>query len=148
MPERDFDGQRFVRFQRRLAEWQPGPLAATECLDTGIGDPPAGSRARASCGRSTVVRRHPYGGEFLFLYVRSGSMRLRLDDGEHQLDVDSVTIPAGRAFLVQPASNDLEWLEVALRRRTIRAARAAVAKPPPERSQFALFTTRRFLPIS
>lgn len=119
LPDRDFNGQRFVRHIAASAAWSPWRLDGFEARDIGIAaatDGLAGVkvvRALPSTGSAAMSVVH--GGEFLFFFVLQGSFDLGSDElGHHRLEVgDSCVIPAGASYALR-ADVGLELLEVAL----------------------------------
>ena len=117
LPERRFDGQRFVRHHANRAQWGSWRLDGFEARDTGIAAATnglAGVRvARATTAIQATAEGHA--GEFLFLFILQGE--LGLDSGEfgnHQLHTgDSCVIPAGIGYTTR-ASAELQLLEVSL----------------------------------
>jgi|CXWL01.1.fsa_nt_gi mannose-6-phosphate isomerase-like protein (cupin superfamily) len=112
-PERDFDGQRFVRHIAAQAPWQQ--CDGFKFQDTGI--------AAATGGLASVRRLHlsgtteqTHGGDFLFLTVLTGSAHLQREHGETApLHAgDACVIPTGTHYVLTPQSSPCEILEVAL----------------------------------
>jgi quercetin dioxygenase-like cupin family protein len=117
-PARDFGGQRYVLHVAAKAEWQPWRLAGFLARDTGIGaatDGLAGVKVARVAG-ATKGETTTHAGEFLFLFVLAGSVRLAAagHPDERLLTGDAVTIPAGLAHSLTACSADLELLEVCL----------------------------------
>lgn len=120
-PERDFDGQRFVRHIAREATWRPGPLPGFVHRDTGIGAATGGlAGARVVRRDNGAVAAEParwaHDGELALTVVLGGGASLVRDDaGECPVGAgDAFVIPAGmRHALVEP-SDDFEALEVTL----------------------------------
>ena len=117
-PERDFDGQRFCRHQRRGATWEAWRLPGFEVRRTGIADATGGvadaAIARSAGGTADVVTSHD--ADILFTFVLHGGMRLRAD-GREAVDLragDSFTVPPGTRTAYQRCTQDLELLEVSL----------------------------------
>jgi quercetin dioxygenase-like cupin family protein len=118
LPERDFDGQRFVRHVAAEARWQPWRADGFEARDTGIGDATdglAGARVVRPRGNRATARFAPHGGELLFLFVLSGELGLSAGaHGDHRLrEGDSCVIPADTPYALEAASG-AELLEVSL----------------------------------
>ena len=111
--DRDFEGQRFVRFLPATARFSAARLPGFEACELGIAAATRGLasvhvlRARAP-GR--LAARH--GAELLFHFVLRGE--LTLDDDHRLVATDAFVVPAGRPFVWSGASSDLELLEVAL----------------------------------
>lgn len=111
--DRDYDGQRFVRFVAASGRYAAAPLAGFEACDVGIAAATSGL-ASASLLRARGAARAMYrhDAELWFHVVLRGALTL---DDEHALGPDDAfTIPAGRRFTWSDASPDLELLEVAL----------------------------------
>jgi mannose-6-phosphate isomerase-like protein (cupin superfamily) len=111
--DRDFDGQRFVRFEASSARFAAASIPGFDACELGIA---AATRGLASVavlrardpGRAAL--RHD--AELWFHVVLRGELTL---DNEHRLGAaDAFVIPAGRLFQWRDASPDLELLEVAL----------------------------------
>jgi quercetin dioxygenase-like cupin family protein len=120
LPERRFGGQRFVRHVAAEAVWQPWPspqgAPGFEARDTGIAaatDGLAGAVTVRADGPG--VARISHDGEFRFLFVLRGSLRLEsAAHGRHDLaDGDSCVLPAGEQFALSNAKA-LELLDVRL----------------------------------
>ena len=115
LPERLFGGQRFIRHIAREAAWTTSPIAGCEMRDTGIAAATNGLASarihRLLAKTSAVTHRHE--GEFQFLFVLNGELRLtNSEEGKHQLLAgDSCVIPAGQDFSLE-AGAGLELLEV------------------------------------
>jgi quercetin dioxygenase-like cupin family protein len=111
--EREFDGQRFVRYLPATARFAAAHLAGFESSELGIAAATHGLasvhvlRAREM---ARLTARHD--AELLFHFVLRGELTL---DDEHRLAAaDAFVVPAGRPFVWSEASRDLELLEVAL----------------------------------
>lgn len=115
-PDRNFDGQRFMRHVATAATLQ---AERSGCRDLGLAEATGGlARARvvhaASAGSLAQTWRHD--GEFLFVYLLAGSLvlqstsaeQLRLDRG------DSLVVPAGLDCVLASRGDDLEFLELRL----------------------------------
>jgi quercetin dioxygenase-like cupin family protein len=113
--DRDFGGQRFVRFEAAAARFAAAAVPGFDACELGIADATRGlglvSVLRASAPSPAAVRlRHS--AELYFHVVLRGELTL---DGEHRLGAaDAFTIPAGQPFTWSHASSDLELLEIAL----------------------------------
>ena len=117
-PERDFDGQRFVRHESAKAVWQPWRLAGFEARDTGIGAATggiAGARVVRPDG-GTVGGASRHDADTLFLFLLQGALTLGTGErAEERLGAgDSVLLPARMAHRLAECSADLELLEVAM----------------------------------
>ncbi|MCY7308004.1 MAG: cupin [Rhodoferax sp.] len=115
--ERNFGGQRFVRYTAGQATWKPWRVEGFEVADTGIGlatNGIAGIRVVRPDG-APLTQRQSHDTEFCFYFVLNGSVTVRLDDAAHALAVDdSITIPGGLAYALANASPDLSLLEITL----------------------------------
>lgn len=117
-PERDFGGQRFVRFEAEQARFGPADDAGLQSCDLGM--------AAATGGRvlARVLRRDgsgqggamlPGGPGFCLRFVLSGSAWLRHEQGEARLYAGTaLVLPAGEAGTLTEMSPDLSWLELSL----------------------------------
>ncbi|WP_303978389.1 cupin domain-containing protein [Dongia mobilis] len=117
LPDRLYGDQRFVRHIAAEATWQPWRLPGFEARDIGIAAATSGL-ADVHVVRPTSrieVQAPAHGGEFLFLFVLAGELKLsgsRL--GTHTLLLgDSVAIPADATYALA-AEPDAEILEVKL----------------------------------
>jgi mannose-6-phosphate isomerase-like protein (cupin superfamily) len=115
-PERDFDGQRFVRHIAKGSGWSAWRAPGFSFRDLGIAEATAQLASarvvRAQGATETPPMRHA--GDFLFFFVLAGSTKLHAA-GEHALAVDDCcAIPAGMAYDFAHCSPDLELLEVSL----------------------------------
>lgn len=118
-PDREFDGQTFVRHQADQAIWQASDHPGIEFQDLGI---EAGTKglAEARVLRSVPGNAEPlpwgHDGEFLFAYILAGHCTLvGTPDGPTRLDPgDSVTLPSGLGASLQDRSAELQVLEVRL----------------------------------
>jgi len=115
-PDREFDGQRFVRYLPAAARFAPASIAGFEASELGIAAATRGLasvhvlRARGAGRRDRVTCRHD--GELVFHFVLRGELTL---DDEHRLGTaDAFVVPRGRPFAWSDASSDLELLQVAL----------------------------------
>lgn len=117
LPERLFDGQRFVRHIASEASWGASPIAGCEMRDTGISAATNGLASarvhRFAVAASGTAHRHE--GEFLFLFVLNGNLDFEnSEQGKQQLTAgDCCVIPAGMDFTLT-ANEELELLEVRL----------------------------------
>jgi mannose-6-phosphate isomerase-like protein (cupin superfamily) len=111
--DRDYGGQRFVRFVAASAQFAPAALAGFDACELGI------AAATRGFGSVTLLRARDPGrvtyrhrAELWFHVILRGELTL---DGEHRLGAaDAFVIPAGRPFTWSDASPDLELLEIAL----------------------------------
>jgi quercetin dioxygenase-like cupin family protein len=117
-PERDFNGQRFVRHVAARATWEPFRLEDFECRDTGIAAATGGiATVRIARPRGTLSRkRYRHDADFLFTFVLSGSLSLDVDGrGAHAVTAGtSFVLPPGNPYAFNDCSSDLELLEAAL----------------------------------
>jgi len=124
LPERVYDGQRFVSHVASEATWEVSRLPGFECRDTGIGkatDGLAGVRVLRShkgpalAGCSSAGGRNAHAGELAFYLVLSGTTVFESTVlGTHELNPgDSWVLPARADCRIRPAE-DLELLEVTL----------------------------------
>lgn len=117
LPERLFDGQRFVHHRAREANWGPWRIEGFEARDTGIADATGGLAAvrivRSSGASISKVPGHSM--ELMFLFVLAGVLGVDIHlAGDHNLQAgDCCVLPAGVAHTLR-ADADLEMLEVNL----------------------------------
>ncbi len=115
-PDRDFDGQRFVRHEAAAATWGPGRVEGFESRDLGITAATHGaagaSVARWRGGATPPLHRHD--AELLFTFVLRGAATLRCEERapDPVRAGDAFVIPAGLGHGVAECSEDLELLEV------------------------------------
>ena len=110
--DRDYSGQRFVRFIAADARFSPSRFAGFDACEVGILPATRGLASvhvlRAHAPRRLSLR---HGAELLFHFVLRGGLTL----DEHRLGAaDAFTIPARRPFAWSDATPDLELLQVAL----------------------------------
>ena len=115
-PERNFDGQRFVRHVAQGSPWSPWRAPGFVLRDLGIATATAQLASarvvRAQGATETPLMRHA--GDFMFFFVLAGGTRLHAA-GEHALAVDDCcAVPAGLDYRFAVCSPDLELLEVTL----------------------------------
>ncbi|WP_118180430.1 cupin domain-containing protein [Paraburkholderia phosphatilytica] len=116
-PDRDFDGQRFVRYEKQRAVWTPWRMNGFVSSDTGIGAATgglAGVRV-VRLERSSPVQTQKHASDFCFFFVLSG--RMTVTQGEHAYPLatdDSIAIPGDTQYGFAECSADLELLEVTL----------------------------------
>ncbi|HEX7932885.1 MAG TPA: cupin domain-containing protein [Paraburkholderia sp.] len=116
-PERDFNGQRFVRHVAKHAQWTAWTSPGFVVADTGIGAATnglAGVRVvRAQGQDNEATRRHDT--EFCFFFVLTGSLDVTQGDKRWRLAADdSIAIPGQLPYGFSRCSADLELLEVTL----------------------------------
>jgi mannose-6-phosphate isomerase-like protein (cupin superfamily) len=111
-PDRNFDGQRFVRHIAAQAPWQQGD--GFKFQDTGIA---AATNGLASVRilRLSDRAEQTHSGEFLFLAIVNGKARMRSESlGAHDLnDGDACIVPSGTHYALA-GEDTCEILEVAL----------------------------------
>ena len=115
-PEREFDGQSFLRHVAKNAVWETWKMDGFECRDTGIG------AATKGLARVHVVRpvADPVSGmtrpdgEFEFLFILRGAISFHRDNGDPNLLTcgDSLVIPGDLGYRFSNCSDDLEFLAV------------------------------------
>jgi len=117
-PDREWDGQKFVRHICSQATWQPHRIPGFECRDTGVC---AGTKGVAGIQvaryKEGTTPQTSHNADIFFSFVMKGSMTLNADGQEAR------TLEAGDAFVVPPGtvtrftdcSKDLEVLEATLR---------------------------------
>jgi hypothetical protein len=117
-PEREFTGQRFVRYDASAATWGAWRRTGFECRDTGIGAATnglAGARVVRPC---TPISDHPASqeGELCFGFVLSGEATLDVDGaGAHELHPgDAFAIPPHTRHRFARCSDEFEFLDVTL----------------------------------
>jgi mannose-6-phosphate isomerase-like protein (cupin superfamily) len=116
-PDRDFGGQRFLHHVAAHTPWTPHGADGFEARETGMAGATGGLadvraiRPAASRGFEAA----PHDGEFFFGFVLEGSATLEHDGARHPLGpTDAFVIPAGDAWGLSGASQDLQLLEVML----------------------------------
>jgi quercetin dioxygenase-like cupin family protein len=110
--DRDYSGQRFVRFVAEGARFSPSQLAGFDACELGIHPATRGlASVRVLRARSPHRLSLRHGAELLFHFVLRGSLTL---DEQLLAATDAFTIPARRPFVWSDASPDLELLQVAL----------------------------------
>ncbi|MGH8163520.1 MAG: cupin domain-containing protein, partial [Rhodanobacteraceae bacterium] len=121
-PYRQFQGQRFVRHIAANADWKSAHDARWKFRDTGVTDATnrlASVRVLRAMDDSGAPRSRPnptaHAGEFLFLFVLDGVLRLTSHAfGTHDLNPgDACVIPAGADYALN-ANASCQILEVAL----------------------------------
>ena len=117
-PDRDFEGQQFVRHAAAAATWRPGRVEGFESRDLGIATATRGiAAAHVSRRRApSSPRAWSHDAELLFTFVLLGAATLHCEGREPlRLDAgDAYVIPAGLGHSVADPSEDLHLLEVAL----------------------------------
>jgi quercetin dioxygenase-like cupin family protein len=116
-PEREFEGQRFVRHIAANATWLPWKTAGFVASDTGIGTATkglAGVRVIRTAGESPLTQRI-HDTEFCFFFVLSGTLEVHQGEDTYTLSTDdSITLPGNMPYCFGHCSTDLELLEVTL----------------------------------
>ena len=115
-PHRDFAGQRFLHSVAATTPWTPLGATGFEVRESGMAAATEGL-ADVRVIRPAVANGFaapPHDGEFFFGFVLEGSVTLE-QGGAHPLTAaDAFVIPAGEAWSLSEASEDLELLEVVL----------------------------------
>lgn len=117
-PERDFNGQRFVRHISTKATWENWRIQGFECRDTGIGTATNGLASvkivRPISVPNSDLQQH--NAEFIFMFILQGKVSLSFENNAiNSLNSgDSVVIPTGFGYNFLDCSDDLEILEVTL----------------------------------
>ncbi len=114
-PDRDFEGQVFLRHIAADTRWLPHD--GFERRDTGMARATAGladAFTLRPTSRTDRLEVAPHAGEFLFGFLLEGSAVLERR-GDHALGpADAFVIPAGEAWALREASSDLQLLQVVL----------------------------------
>jgi len=117
-PERQFNGQHFIRHEAAKAEWKPWRVAGFEARDIGI--------ATATGGLAGVHVARPIGqphsefvshdADLLFTFLLNGSAELNWDQKDSELlnAGDSFIVPGNMQHSLSKCSEDMEILEVTL----------------------------------
>ncbi|HXA39605.1 MAG TPA: hypothetical protein VNW53_11435 [Phenylobacterium sp.] len=115
-PDRDFGGQTFLHSVAAETPWTPLGATGFEARESGMADATRGLadvRVIRPAGAPGFVAP-PHDAEFFFGFVLEGSVTLNRA-GAHPLgSADAFVIPAGEAWGLSKASEDLELLEVVL----------------------------------
>jgi quercetin dioxygenase-like cupin family protein len=114
--DRDFGGQRFLHSVAATTPWTPLGGAGFEARESGMADATRGLAdvrvIRPAAARGFTVP--PHDAEFFFGFVLEGAVMLE-HGGAHLLGrSDAFVIPAGEAWGLSAASDDLQLLEVML----------------------------------
>jgi quercetin dioxygenase-like cupin family protein len=117
-PQRDFDGQRFVRHVAAEASRLPWRLEGFDCRDTGIAaatDGLAVVRVARLC-RTPALEAWRHDESLLFLFVLEGALTLDFEglDALHLGQGDAFVLPSTMSTKFADCSAGLELLEVAL----------------------------------
>jgi quercetin dioxygenase-like cupin family protein len=116
-PDRDFGGQRFLHSIAAETPWTPHGATGFERRETGMAQATAGL-ADARVIRPATARGFtapPHGGELFFGFLLEGSVTLDHAGARAPLQpTDAFVIPAGEAWGLSDASDDLALLEVVL----------------------------------
>lgn len=115
-PERDFDGQRFVRDVAADAVWRPWRVEDFEARELGVGEASGGlvgARVVRARGELALGLRCT-DADLLLTFVLRGAVTLCVEDREpERLGAgDSYVVPAGLRHGLAAGSADLELLEV------------------------------------
>jgi mannose-6-phosphate isomerase-like protein (cupin superfamily) len=111
--DRDYGGQRFVRFVAASAQFAAAPIAGFDVCELGIAEATGGVGSVSVLRARTPGRvRYRHDAELWFHVVLRGE--LTLDDAHRLGPADAFVIPAGQPFSWSDASADLELLEVTL----------------------------------
>lgn len=117
-PQRDFYGQRFMRFQAKDSVYRPARLPGFEAADLGVGAATDGAAGVYTVRPTAEALRSMYQheAELVFWFVLSGGATLKTATlGEHALsEGSSVVLPAGFLYSLTRCSADFELLEVRL----------------------------------
>ena len=117
-PDRDFDGQRFVRHVAATAAWRDHRLPGFEARDLGIAAATGGLAGAQVVRRRGAAekRRRRHDAELLFTFVLRGAavLETRGRSGETLGPGDAFVVPARVDHRLASPSDDLELLEVAL----------------------------------
>jgi len=115
-PDRDFGGQRFLHSVAAQTPWTAHGSTGFERRETGMAQATGGladARVIRPAGARGFAAR-PHAGELLFGFLLEGSATLD-HAGAHPLGpADAFVMPAGEAWGLSAASEDLELLEVIL----------------------------------
>jgi quercetin dioxygenase-like cupin family protein len=115
-PDRDFDGQRFLRHVASAAKVH---TTRSGCRDLRLAEASgglAGAIVVHAGSAGSFVQNWNHNGEFLFVYLLEGSLEVR-DHAKALLSLqsgDSLAVPAGLDWTLDSCSDDLEFLEVRL----------------------------------
>ena len=117
-PERDFSGQRFVRYQAERAFWQPWRAKGYSARSLGIGPATEGLAGVyvVKPERPSPTRSLSHSGELMFWFVLRGNLSFECDHCRETIlnKGDAVSIPAGSHYSISEPSPDLELLEVTM----------------------------------
>ncbi len=111
-PERNFDGQRFVRHIAAQARWHQGD--GIKFQDTGIATA-TGGLASVRILRLSGTTEQTYNGEFLFLAILNGTAHLQSESlGTHDLHGGDACLVPSNTHCAFTADDACDILEVAL----------------------------------
>ncbi|KAH9909646.1 RmlC-like cupin domain-containing protein [Xylariomycetidae sp. FL2044] len=119
-PDREWDGQRFVRSKAEDAVWGGWRVPGFECRDTGVGKGTGGVAGvrvvRPTSGAVSEVCETSHDSDILFTFVLSGTCTLRGEgeDARKLEEGDAYTLPPDHKTSLTDASTDLSLLEVSL----------------------------------
>ena len=117
-PERDFDGQRFLRHRAAQADWRAGPAPGLEARSLGLS-----AATQGLAGGEVLRRRAPgpefveqHGAELLFSFLLEGEVTFESPEraAERLQPGDSFVVPANLRYTLSDASDTLELLRVSL----------------------------------
>jgi quercetin dioxygenase-like cupin family protein len=120
VPDREWEGQRFVHSLKDEAVWQAWRVPGFEARDTGIGEGTKGVASvhvvRPVTGAEGQGAVTSHGADILFTFVLSGTCTLHAQDqSSYQLaDGDAFTVPPGYKSSLADCSPGLTLLEVSL----------------------------------
>ncbi len=116
-PQRNFDGQRFVRHQASEASWQPWG-SGYQARDLGIAEATSGIAGGYVVRSTASAIAHPlrHDAELVFTFITAGSVALQISDRDTQsLSAgDCFVVPAAVDHTIAEPSLDLELLIVSL----------------------------------
>jgi hypothetical protein len=118
-PERNFDGQRFIRHQAELAGWVTDSLHGFDARDTGIEEASAGiaSLEVLRANAKMAILEYEASGLLQFHFILQGSMELALNGQKHSLGRHDVfLVPRGSCCSILHRSVDLEMMRLTLHR--------------------------------
>jgi mannose-6-phosphate isomerase-like protein (cupin superfamily) len=116
-PDRDFDGQRFVRHIAAGALYESWRVDGWEHRDAGIGAATAGLAGARVARPTAAAEGHwiSHDTEFALLVVLSGGVTFETENGRVRLgDADSVAIPGATPYRLTAPTDDCEVLDVTL----------------------------------
>jgi quercetin dioxygenase-like cupin family protein len=115
-PDRDFGGQRFLHSVAAETPWIPLDATGFEARESGMADATKGLAdvrvIRPAAARGFTAA--PHDAEFFFGFVLEGAVTLEHGGAHPLVATDAFVIPAGEAWGLSSASDDLQVLEVML----------------------------------